>query len=99
MSRLLRLLRYVGPYSLPLISGVLLMAGVGMLEAFRLLLIAPVLDRVLPAVANKTDIVLFSLPSIGFEFRLRDFVPQHFQNDWTGVAFALVASTLLKGVC
>ena len=99
MPRLLRLLRYVGPYSVPLIGGILLLAGVGMLEAFRLLLIAPVLDRVLPAVQAHTDIVLFSLPSIGFQFRLRDVVPAHFQNDWTVVAFALVASTALKGVC
>ena len=29
----------------------------------------------------------------------RAFVPSHFHNDWTVVAFAFVASTLLKGVC
>jgi subfamily B ATP-binding cassette protein MsbA len=75
------------------------MAGVGMLEAFRLLLIAPVLDRVLPAVASKTDIVLFTIPKLDFHFRLRDVVPAHFQNDWTVVAYALVVSTLLKGAC
>jgi subfamily B ATP-binding cassette protein MsbA len=99
MPRLTRLLRYVGPYSLQLVAGVVLMAGVGMLEAFRLLLIAPVLDRVLKPGAPSTDIILFQLPKIGFSFRLRDFVPAHLQNDWTVVAYALVVSTLLKGIC
>jgi subfamily B ATP-binding cassette protein MsbA len=92
-------LRYVGPYSLQLTGGIVLMAGVGMLEAFRLLLIAPVLDRVLKPGAPSTDIILFHLPKIGFSFRLRDFVPAHLQNDWTVVAYALVVSTLLKGLC
>ena len=27
------------------------------------------------------------------------FVPSHFHNAWTIVAFALVASTMLKGIC
>ena len=29
---------------------------------------------------------------------LQQLVPQHFQNAWTVVAFALVMATLLKGV-
>jgi subfamily B ATP-binding cassette protein MsbA len=99
MARLTRLLRYVGPYSLQLISGVVLMAGVGALEAFRLLLIGPVIDRVLKPGQPSSDIVLFSLPRLDFTFRLRDFVPSHLQNDWTVVAFALVVSTAIKGAC
>lgn len=94
-----RLLRYVGPYGLQLFGGIILMAGLGMLEAFRLLLIGPVIDRVLKPGQPSSDIVLFALPSINFSFRLRDFVPSHLQNDWTVVAFALVASTAIKGVC
>ena len=68
MARLTRLLRYVGPYSLQLFAGVVLMAGVGALEAFRLLLIGPVIDRVLPAVSDKSDIILFTLPKLDFQF-------------------------------
>ncbi len=30
---------------------------------------------------------------------LQQFVPSHFTNAWTIVAFALVASTILKGIC
>ena len=94
--RLLRILRYVGPYSLHLVAAVSLMAIVGLMEAFRLLLIGPILDRVLNPTQHPAGIMLFSGR---FAMDLRDFVPHRFQNDWTVVAFALVASTLLKGVC
>ena len=59
MSRLTRLLRYVGPYSLQLFSGIVLLAGVGALEAFRLLLIGPVIDRVLKPGLPSSEIILF----------------------------------------
>jgi ATP-binding cassette, subfamily B, bacterial MsbA len=99
MSRLLRLLRYVGPYWPQLSASVLLMAMVGLLDAFRVLLIGPIFDRVLNPVPHGRGITLFKIPGLDFSFNLQDFIPAHFQNDWTMVAFALVASTLLKGVC
>src|SRR6185369_10393275 len=42
---------------------------------------------------------LFTLPWSGQILTLDRFVPPHFQNDWTVVAFALVAATILKGIC
>ena len=46
MRQLTRLLRYVAPYWWQLLSSVLLLAAVGLLDAFRLLLIGPIFDRV-----------------------------------------------------
>jgi len=47
MRQLTRLIRYMAPYWWQFSCSVLLLAGVGFLEAFRLLLVGPVLDRVL----------------------------------------------------
>jgi subfamily B ATP-binding cassette protein MsbA len=42
---------------------------------------------------------LFTIPGSGRAIYLQQFVPSHFQNPWTVVAFALVAATVLKGIC
>ena len=47
MRQLTRLLRYAVPYWWQVLLSVVLMAAVGFLDAFRLLLIGPILDRVL----------------------------------------------------
>ncbi len=75
-----------------------MLAGVGFLEAFRLVLLKPVLDRVLNPASGSQDIVLFVAPWNGQAVYLQRFVPTHFHDAWTIVAYALVASTLLKGV-
>jgi len=99
MRQLGRLLRHVRPYGLHLGASVVLMALVGLLDAFRLLLIGPMLDRVLNPASGSENIVLFKIPGGGATIYLQQFVPSHFHNAWTVVAFALVASTALKGVC
>jgi len=81
-----------------LLPGVVLLAGVGFLEAFRLILLKPVLDRVLNPASGSENIVLFTIPKIGKVVYLQSFVPSHFHNAWTIVAYALVASTVLKGI-
>src|SRR5438270_9026716 len=97
MRQLTRLVRYVVPFFLQLFPGVLLLAGVGFLEAFRLILLKPVLDRVLNPASGSENIVLFTMPQTGQPIYLQRFVPTHFHNAWTIVAYALVASTVLKG--
>jgi subfamily B ATP-binding cassette protein MsbA len=99
MRQLTRLIRYVAPYSWQLLSSVLLMALVGLLDAFRVLLVGPVLDRVLNPASGSNDIRLFTIPRTNHAIYLQQFVPSHFHNAWTIVAYALVASTLLKGIC
>ena len=99
MRQLTRLVRYVFPFLLQLLPGVFLLAAVGFLEAFRLVLLKPVLDRVLNPASGSENIVLFTIPKIDKTVYLQSFVPSHFHNAWTIVAYALVASTVLKGIC
>ncbi len=102
MSRILRLLGYLGHYWLQALSAVLLMAFVGLLEAFRVLLIGPIFDNVLhPGAQHKTVPLVPLLSPLGarFHFDLNWIVPHWLHNEWTMVAFALVVSTLLKSVC
>ena len=98
MRQLTRLLRYVAPYWWQLLSSVTLMALVGLLDAFRVLLIGPVFDRVLNPSSQSHNIQLFKMPGSDRAIYLQQFVPSHFQNAWTIVAFSLVAATLLKGI-
>jgi len=96
--QLRRVLRYLFPYSLPFVASVLLMALVGLLEAFRLLLIGPIFDSVLNPASQGRNLQLFRIPGTDRVFELQRVIPSHFQNPWTVVAFALVASTVLKGI-
>src|SRR5450755_1047855 len=98
MRQLTRLVRYVVPFLLQLLPGVFLLAGVGFLEAFRLILLKPVLDRVLNPASGSENILLFTMTNSGEPVYLQRFVPTHFHNAWTVVAYALVASTVLKGL-
>jgi len=100
MNRFLRLLRYGLPYWFQWLPGVLLLAMVGALDTFRVLLFQPIFDQVLRPDAPDGPITL-GLPRSPWHFDLRPMVPQflHLHNAWTVVAFALVVSTLLKGLC
>ncbi len=98
MRQLTRLLRYAAPYWWQVLSSVILMAAVGFLDAFRLLLIGPILDRVLNPDAPSHEMKLLPIPGTHQSIHLEQFVPSHFHNPWTIVAFALIASTLLKGI-
>ena len=98
MRQLMRLVRYVLPFLVQLLPGVFLLAGVGFLEAFRLMLLKPVLDRVLNPASGSENIILFTNPQTGNPIYLQQFVPTYFHNAWTIVAYALVAATVLKGV-
>ena len=93
-----RLLRYVLPYWWQFLVSVALMAMVGLLDAGRLLLIRPIVDRVWNPGSQDKTIPLFKLPGTERFLDLQQLVPSHFHNPWTVVAFALVAATALKGV-
>src|SRR5208282_6846502 len=100
MKKFLRLLRYGLPYSLQWFPGVLLLAAVGALDTFRVLLFQPIFDQVLRPDAPEGPILL-GVPRSDWHFDLRLFVPHflHMHNAWTVVAFALVTSTIVKGLC
>jgi subfamily B ATP-binding cassette protein MsbA len=103
MMRLWRLLYYARRYWLQALSAVVLAAGVGLMDAFRVLLIGPIFDNVLnPAAANRAK----QTPLLGelgarwhVNIRPELLVPHWIHNDWSVIAFAFVASTLLKGIC
>jgi subfamily B ATP-binding cassette protein MsbA len=100
MNRFPRLLRYGLPYWLELLPGVLLLAMVGALDTFRILLLQPIFDQVLRPDAPEGPITL-GLTNSPWHFDLRSAVPHfmHMHNAWNVVAFALVLATLAKGVC
>ena len=99
MRQLTRLVRYVLPFLAQLSLGVVLLAAVGLLEAFRLMLLKPVFDRVLNTGSGSDHILLFTVPRIDKPVYLQSFVPSQFHDAWAIVAYALVASTVLKGIC
>jgi subfamily B ATP-binding cassette protein MsbA len=98
VKQLARLLRYALKYLVQLIPGMFLMAAVGLLDAFRVLLMRPVFDQVLRPSQVTHSVPLFTFPHSGETVYLERFVPTHFQNVWTIVAFAMVASTVLKAI-
>ncbi|WP_263359326.1 ABC transporter ATP-binding protein [Acidicapsa ligni] len=99
MKRFFRLTRYVAPYWFQAFLGIVLLAAVGLLEAVRLLILGPVLKTVLnPGTPTQTIPLIPNLPK-PYQFDLMHFVPPHFHNAWAVVTFALIASTLLKGIC
>ena len=100
MTRFFRLLRYGLPYTLEWLPGVVLLAAVGVLDTFRVLLLQPIFDQVLDPKAPDGPILL-GLPNSRWHFDLRALIPHflHIHNAWDVVAFALVVSTLLKGLC
>jgi ATP-binding cassette, subfamily B, bacterial MsbA len=99
MRQLTRIVRYVFPFVPQLVLGVVLLAGVGLLEAFRLVLIKPILDRVLNPASGAENIQLFVIPGTHHVVYLQQFVPVHFHSSaWTVVAYALVVSSILRGI-
>jgi subfamily B ATP-binding cassette protein MsbA len=100
MKKFLRLLRYGLPYTVQWVPGVLLLAMVGVLDTFRVLLLQPIFDQVLRPDAPEGPIILGMRQNV-WHFDLRMLIPPflHIHNAWNVVAFALVMATLGKGVC
>ena len=62
MKRILRLVLYMRPYVLFWAASAVLMAVVGALAAFRILLIKPIMDNVLSAAASPDKVLVFTIP-------------------------------------
>ena len=99
MRRVWRLLGYMRPYGLYVLAATLLMAVVGAMAAFRILLIKPILDNVLSASSSPDQVLKFQIPHTSVSVNLQRWLPVHFHNAWTVVAMALVVSALVKSVC
>ena len=99
MRRVWRLLHYARPYALYSLASVVLMALVGAMAGLRIFLIRPIFDKVLRPEEQKADFLSFPVPWINRQVDLHFLVPHHFHNAWSVVAYALVASALLKSIC
>jgi ATP-binding cassette, subfamily B, bacterial MsbA len=101
MRNLLRLLRYGWPYTLEWIPGVLLLAVVGVLDTLRVALFVPILGVVLKPQSTSNALPLFPSAPHGWQFDLHRVIPawMHVHNVLTVVAFALIGSTIIKGIC
>jgi subfamily B ATP-binding cassette protein MsbA len=100
LKRIWRLLLYVRPYALYSVASVVLMAVVGAMAAFRVLLVKPIFDNVLSPDAYTHDVLVFPhVPILGRPLNLHFLVPSPLHNAWTVVAYALVVSALVKSVC
>ena len=99
MRNFFRLLRYGLPYTLEWIPGVLLLAVVGALDALRLALFVPIIGVVLQPSNPSSALPLFPMAPPRWQFDVHEFAPHWMHNAWTVVAFALVASTIIKGLC
>ena len=85
MRQLRRLLAFLRPYAPHFTGSILLMAVVGLMDAFRILLMGPIIDRVLNPKTPGRSLVLFNLPGSQHVVYVQDFVPQHFSNPLTVV--------------
>jgi subfamily B ATP-binding cassette protein MsbA len=99
MKAFFRLLRFGLPYTLYWLPGVVLLAAVGLLDALRVALFVPILDAVLKPGNTSNSLALFPYARPGWQFDIHKLVPARMHNDWAVVAFALVGSTILKGLC
>lgn len=95
---MLRLLGYLRPYVLLSLASVVLMALVGLMAAFRVLLVKPIFDNVLRPDAPAGDLLQIDLKWIHRTVDLHFLVPHHFHNAWTVVAYALIASAIVKSL-
>jgi subfamily B ATP-binding cassette protein MsbA len=99
MSEFRRLLRFVRPYTAPLLASVVLMAAVGAAQGFMAVLIGPVFDRVLKPDSPDSLVPLITVPGFNRPIYLQDILPAGIHNVWTMVAVAILATFLIKGLC
>ena len=99
VRRIWRLLTYLRPYALYSLASVVLMAAVGAMAAFRLLLVKPIFDEVLKPEMMNAPVLVFRVPHVGQPLDLNFLVPSYLHNAWSIVAYALVMSAVVKSVC
>jgi len=99
VKRIFRLLSYARPYLLYSLGSVVLMATVGAMAAFRILLVKPIFDKVLSPDSQARDLLVFRVPHLSSALDLHFLVPSHLHNAWNVIAYALVMSAVVKSAC
>ena len=98
VRRIWRLLLYMRPYALYSLGSVVLMALVGAMAAFRVLLVKQIFDKVLNPDVPNDAVLVFKTPYLKHPLDLHLLVPSHFHNAWTVMAYALVMSAVVKSI-
>jgi subfamily B ATP-binding cassette protein MsbA len=94
-----RLLRFVGPYWWAILLSAVLMAAVGAAHGMTALLVGKVFGRVLNPSAPDAPVDLFKIPVFHYTVYLDQITPGWIHNVWTMIAFAILVTFFVKGVC
>ncbi len=97
-EELRRLLRYLAPYTLPLATGILLMAIMGVAEGLVAFAIKPAFDVVLNPQSALQKLVLFQVPGTDRIVYMNDFVPSRVHHVWSVFALSLLFIFLVKAI-
>lgn len=98
MKELLRVFRYVRPYTPSLLASVILMAFAGAAHGLIALLIKPIFDRALNPASTETVVKLIDIPFIHRTLNLNDIVPSFLQDVWIMTASAVLFAFFLRGL-
>jgi len=98
MKELLRVFRYVRPYTPSLLASVVLMAFAGAAHGLIALLIKPIFDRALNTASTETVVKLIDIPFVNRTLNLNDIVPSFIQDVWLMTASAVLFAFFLRGV-
>lgn len=99
MKGFFRLLRFGLPYTFYWLPGVLLLAVEGLLDALRIAFFVPIIGVVLQKGDQSRAMPLFPTAPAGWQFDMHKLAPSWLHNSLAIVAFALIGSTILKGIC
>ena len=92
------LLRFVRPYRLRLIVGVVLLAVVGVCEGLVALMIIPAVDQILNPHSTAARVKLITLPYSHRVIYLNSFFPSNIHWVWTVFAISLVVLFFAKAI-
>jgi len=99
MRRTWRLLLYARPYALYTLASLATTAVYAAMAGLRVMLIKPIVDNVLSAKQSPDHVLVFTVPHTRRVIDLQFLVPHHFHNAWDVVAYALIASAIVKSIC
>lgn len=98
MNELMRIFRYVRPYTPSLLASVILMAFAGAAHGLIALLIKPIFDRALNPASTEKIVKLIDIPYVNRTLNLNDLVPSSIQDVWIMTASAVLFAFFVRGL-
>ena len=98
MNELMRIFRYVRPYTPSLLASVVLMAFAGAAHGLIALLIKPIFDRALNPTSTEKIVKLIDIPYVNRTLNLNDLVPSGIQDVWIMTASAVLFAFFVRGL-